>query len=44
MEALRTILVSAEMFVIVGFLGKYIVGLSRDMEKTIARLNMLFKS
>jgi hypothetical protein len=35
MAALRTILISAELFVIVGFLGKYIVSLLRDRRKDL---------
>jgi hypothetical protein len=43
MEALSILLVSAEMFVIVGFLGKYIVNLFRDRKNKMARLHMLLK-
>jgi hypothetical protein len=35
MEALRTILISAEVFVVVGFVGKYIVSLLRDSKQDL---------
>jgi hypothetical protein len=49
MEALSTILISAEMFVVVSFVGKYIVSLLRgrnrelDLSETIKEKEVLQK-
>jgi hypothetical protein len=43
MAALSILLVSAEIFVIVGFVGKCILGIFRDKKKKVDRLSIPVK-